>query len=145
MEGEDQGLCPGPIRGTRLMTCANTADAEASNRSRMFAALKSQDEFVEAVRELESEHVDFDSELDLLDIEAPDFDERVTRLLRSLSHHVDQENLGIFPVASVTLNAAGWDMVAKAHGSPDTAPQTGLPVGRASIRPEGPRVGDQRP
>jgi hemerythrin-like domain-containing protein len=111
----------------------------------VFAALKSQDEFVEAVLELESEHVDFDSELDLLDIESPDFDERVTRLLRSLSHHVDQENLGIFPVASVTLNAAGWEMVAKAHESPDTAPWTGLSVGQASTRPEGPRVGDQRP
>ena len=37
----------------------------------VFAALKSQDEFVEAVLELESEHVDFDAELDLLDIEHP--------------------------------------------------------------------------
>jgi hypothetical protein len=50
----------------------------------VFAALKSQDEFVEAVLELESEHVDFDTELDLLDIESPEFDERVTRLLRCL-------------------------------------------------------------
>jgi hypothetical protein len=40
----------------------------------VFAALKSQDEFVEAVLEFESEHVDFDCELDLLDIESPDFD-----------------------------------------------------------------------
>ena len=111
----------------------------------VFAALKSQDEFVEAVVELESEHVDFDAELDLLDIDAPDFDERVSGLLRSLSQHVDQENLGIFPVASVTLNAAGWDMVAKAHATPDTASATELPEVQASIRPEGPLVGDQRP
>jgi hemerythrin-like domain-containing protein len=111
----------------------------------VFAALKSQDEFVEAVLELEAEHVDFDAELDLLDVEAPDFDVRVTGLLRSLSHHVDQENLGIFPVASVTLGAAGWDMVAMAHAPPDTAPETELPDRRDSIRPDGPRVGDQRP
>jgi hypothetical protein len=111
----------------------------------VFAALKSQDEFVEAVLELESEHVDFDTELDLLDIESPEFDQRVTRLLRSLSHHVDQENLGIYPVASVTLSAAGWDMVAMAHAPPDSTPETELPDDRASIRPEGPRVGDQRP
>lgn len=53
-----------------------------------------------------------------LECEHSDFDERVARLLGSLSHHVDQENRGIFPVASVTLNAAGWEMVTKAHSEP---------------------------
>lgn len=85
----------------------------------IFAALKSQDEFVEAVLDLESEHVDFDTELDELDLAAPDFEARVMRLLDALSHHVDRENLGIFPVASVALNAAGWDMVTAAHRKPE--------------------------
>jgi len=90
-------------------------------------------------------HDEFDAELDLLDIASPDFDERVTRLLGSLSHHVDQENLGIFPVASVTLSAAGWDLVAAAHARPDTAPAAELPEVQASTRPDGPLVRDQRP
>ena len=111
----------------------------------VFAAAQSQDEFVEAVLKLESEHVDFDARLDLLDIEGPDFDERVTGLLRSLSQHVDQENLGIFPVASVTLGAAE---VGHGRGGSRTAGHRARDgaAGRSGLDTAGRTTGgDQRP
>lgn len=109
-----------PGTATRLAWLGQRLGEHVGREERgVFAALKSQGEFVEAVLELESEHVDFDTELDELDIEAPDFEERVMRLLHSLTRHIDQENLGIFPVASVTLNADGWDLVARAHSEPE--------------------------
>lgn len=81
----------------------------------IFAALKAQGDFAGAVAELEGEHVAFDSELEDLAPAAPDFEKRVSDLLAELSVHIDKENLGIFPVAVVTLGAAGWDIVSKAH------------------------------
>jgi len=81
----------------------------------VFAALKSQGDFVDAVTELEQEHTSFDAQLASLDVAADDFDVRVERLLDDLSEHIDKENLGIFPVAVVTLNAAGWEIVTAAH------------------------------
>jgi len=83
----------------------------------VFAALKSQGDFADAVAELEQEHTSFDSELASLDVESDDFDARVNRLLNDLSEHIDKENLGIFPVAVVTLGAAGWDIVTAAHSA----------------------------
>ena len=81
----------------------------------VFAALKEQGEFVEAVEELEAEHVSFDEQLASLDVAAEDFGERVMELLEELSLHIAKENLGIFPVAVVTLGASGWETVGRAH------------------------------
>jgi hemerythrin-like domain-containing protein len=84
--------------------------------SGIFAALKAQGDFVDAVVDLEIEHVAFDSELEDLAPRDADFDERVVRLLQELSDHIDKENLGIFPVAVTTLGASGWDIIARARG-----------------------------
>ncbi|WP_067429664.1 hemerythrin domain-containing protein [Nocardioides jensenii] len=82
----------------------------------VFAALKHEGEFVEEVLELEADHAAFDDVLADLDPAAPDFRDRVEVLLQDLSLHIDRENLGIFPVAVVTLGGAGWDLVTRAHG-----------------------------
>jgi hemerythrin-like domain-containing protein len=87
----------------------------------IFRALKDQGDFVEEVDQLEAEHVAFDSELTGLgglDVGAADFELRVGRMLDVLSEHVERENLGIFPVAVVTLGASGWETVARAHAEP---------------------------
>lgn len=81
----------------------------------VFAALRDQGDFVEAVEELEVEHVAFDAALAGLDVTAPDFGRRVLALLAELSEHIDKENLGVFPVAVVTLGARGWETVGAAH------------------------------
>jgi hemerythrin-like domain-containing protein len=81
----------------------------------LFTALKRQGDYRDAVLELEDEHTSFDAELAALDADAPDFGDRVDRLLHELSEHIDKENLGIFPVAVVSLGAAGWDIVGRAH------------------------------
>ena len=62
-----------------------------------------------------AEHVSFDAQLEALDATAADFHERVQSLLDELSLHIDKENLGIFPVAVVTLGASGWETVGRAH------------------------------
>ncbi len=81
----------------------------------VFTALKDQGEFVEAVEELETEHLSFDAQLAALDPAADDFGDRVMELLEELSLHIAKENLGIFPVAVVTLGATGWETVGRAH------------------------------
>lgn len=81
----------------------------------VFAALKQKGEFVEEVLELEADHAAFDELLAGLDPSAPDFGDRVQALLGDLALHIDRENLGIFPVAVVTLGTAGWDLVTQAH------------------------------
>jgi len=37
------------------------------------------------------------------------------RAVAALSAHIDREDLGIFPVAVVTLGASGWNTVDTAH------------------------------
>jgi hemerythrin-like domain-containing protein len=81
----------------------------------VFAALEAQGDFADAIGDLETEHVAFDSELEDLAPDADDFGERVARLVRELSEHIDKENLGVFPVAVTTLSASGWDIVSRAH------------------------------
>ncbi len=81
----------------------------------IFAALRDQGDFVDAVEELETEHVTFDAAIADLDPSAPDFDRQVRALLDELSDHIDKENLGVFPVAVVTLGARGWETVGAAH------------------------------
>lgn len=43
------------------------------------------------------------------------FELRVKRLPDNLFEQIDKENLGTFPVAVVTLGAAGWEIVTAAH------------------------------
>jgi len=81
----------------------------------VFRALKDQGEFVETVDELEQEHLDMDEDISSLDLDDPTFEARVTALLDHLTVHVDKENLGIFPVSTVTLSATGWDTVERAQ------------------------------
>lgn len=84
----------------------------------LFQALKDQGDFGDAVAELEIEHADFDELLSDLGLDDGDLEARVEQLLADLSEHIDKENLGIFPVAVVTLGAAGWDTVAAVHQEP---------------------------
>jgi hypothetical protein len=81
----------------------------------VFTALKDQGDFVEAVEELEAEHLSFDEQLSALDPDAPGFGDQVMVLLEELSLHIAKENLGIFPVAVVSLGATGWETVGRAH------------------------------
>ena len=81
----------------------------------VFTALKDQGDFVEAVEELEAEHLSFDEQLSELDPDDPGFGDQVLALLEELSLHIAKENLGIFPVAVVTLGATGWETVGRAH------------------------------
>jgi hemerythrin-like domain-containing protein len=81
----------------------------------ILAALEEQGDFVDAVHALEAEHVDFDRQLARLDDSSPDFPAAVHRLLDELAEHVEKENLGVFPVAVVTLGANGWETVGRAH------------------------------
>ena len=83
----------------------------------LFQALKDQGDFADAVVELEDEHVDFDEAISDLGLDDADLGARVDELLADLTLHIDKENLGIFPVAVVTLGAAGWDTVAAADGT----------------------------
>ncbi|HEY0950960.1 hemerythrin domain-containing protein [Nocardioides sp.] len=84
----------------------------------LFQALKDQGDFGDAVAELEGEHADFDELLSDLGLDDADLETRVDELLAELSTHIDKENLGIFPVAVVTLGASGWNTVAAVHQEP---------------------------
>lgn len=86
----------------------------------IFPAIRETGEFVEEVDELEGEHRDLDAALAGLDPDAPDFAQRVTDLLHTLDVHVERENLGVFPVAIVTLGADGWNTIDRAHAATPT-------------------------
>ena len=88
----------------------------------LFAALREQGDFADAVRELEDEHVSFDELVSELDRDSPTLRADLERLFAELTLHIDKENLGIFPVAVVTLGARGWDTVARAHEHPHPHP-----------------------
>lgn len=91
-------------------------DAHVRREERgLFAALKEQGDYADAVTDLEAEHAGFDTELALVDVDAPDLGARLERLLAELTEHIDKENLGVFPVAVVTLGAMGWETVGRAH------------------------------
>ena len=81
----------------------------------VFTALKEQGDFAAAVVELEDEHASFDELLSDLDRDSATLRADLERLFAELTVHIDKENLGIFPVAVVTLGADGWDTVARAH------------------------------
>ena len=81
----------------------------------IFRAMRAAGEFIDEVDELEVEHRDFAAVIAMLDLDAADFERRVSRLLDDLAVHVEREDLGIFPVSVVTLGASGWAMVDRAH------------------------------
>jgi len=81
----------------------------------VFAALREQGEYVDEVDVLESEHVDLDRLFADLDLEGPGAVAALDRAAADLTGHIDRENLGIFPVAVVTLGATGWGTVERAH------------------------------
>jgi hemerythrin-like domain-containing protein len=83
----------------------------------LFAALKQQGEYVEQVDELESEHVSLDQAVAALDLTTPAAIDVLDRVTAELSDHIDKENLGIFPVAVVSLGATGWNLVESAHAN----------------------------
>lgn len=83
----------------------------------VFAALKRQGDFAATVAELEAEHLTFDEQLSDLDPRGESFARDVRALLDDLAEHIDKENLGVFPVAVVSLEASGWDTVSRAHAT----------------------------
>lgn len=91
----------------------------------VFAALKAQGDYLDEVVALEGEHVSLDEAVAALDLEAPAAVPLLDRLAGELSDHIDKENLGIFPVAVVTLGATGWDIVERA------GERSGQPSGKA--------------
>ena len=91
----------------------------------VFAALKEQGDFGEAVVELEAEHRAFDLQLDELDPESPSFARDVNAMMDDLRDHIDKENLGVFPVTVVTLGVRGWATVEAAHEAEPELPDAG--------------------
>lgn len=81
----------------------------------IFTALREQGDFADEVEALEGEHVALDEAIAALDAEGADFDGLVLGLLEELDAHIEREDLGIFPVSVVTLGAAGWATVERAH------------------------------
>jgi hemerythrin-like domain-containing protein len=81
----------------------------------VFAALRTQGDFVDEVGELEREHVALDAAIAGLDADAPELEQRLADLFDELSEHIEREDLGIFPVSAVTLGARGWEVVEQAH------------------------------
>jgi hemerythrin-like domain-containing protein len=78
-------------------------------------ALRDSGEFLDEVDALETEHDDFEKAIVALDPDARDFQAAVSGLLDDLASHIDREDYGIFPVSVVTLGAAGWTTVDRAH------------------------------
>ena len=81
----------------------------------IFRALRVAGDFVDEVEELEGEHRDLAAVIAGLDVDSPDFESQVSRLLDDLAVHVEREDLGIFPVSVVTLGADGWAIIERAH------------------------------
>jgi hypothetical protein len=81
----------------------------------IFRALRDSGEFLDEVDALEGEHDDFEKAIAGLDPDAHDFQAGVSGLLDDLASHIDREDYGIFPVSVVTLGAAGWTTVDRAH------------------------------
>lgn len=101
----------------------------------IFRALRSSGEFLDEVDALEGEHADLEQAIALLDPGSPGFDAGVAGLLDDLAVHIDREDYGIFPVSVVTLGAAGWTIVDRAHAAAPTflldVPRDRVPVLRS--------------
>ena len=81
----------------------------------IFTALKAQGDYVSEVEALEGEHVSLDEAVAALELQGPGALEMLDRVVAELTDHIDKENLGIFPVAVVTLGATGWGIVDRAR------------------------------
>jgi hemerythrin-like domain-containing protein len=81
----------------------------------IFRALRSSGEFLDEVDALEGEHGELEKAIADLDHRASDFPAAVTRLLDDLDAHIAREDYGIFPVSVVTLGAAEWTLIDRAH------------------------------
>lgn len=103
------------------LLAAHTAREEAG----IFAALRLQGEYVDQIDVLEGEHGSLDGALGTIDLDAADATARLDRFVADLSDHIDKENLGIFPVAVVTLGAPGWEVVERAHERSNTPTRSG--------------------
>ncbi len=111
-----------PVRAMELLrTLVGHLDQHVRREETgIFPAMRETGEFLEEVDELEGEHRDLEAALERLDPHAPDFAQRVTDLLHTLDLHVQRENLGVFPVAIVTLGADGWNTIDRAHAATPT-------------------------
>lgn len=82
----------------------------------VFRAMRDSGEFLDEVEALEGEHAHLDRILETL---APGdrkgLHQRFDALVHELTDHIEREDLGIFPVAVVSLGARGWDTVQHAH------------------------------
>jgi hypothetical protein len=83
----------------------------------VFRALRESGEFLDEVDALEGEHGDLEKAIAALDPDAGDFHLAVSSLLDDLAAHIEREDYGIFPVSVVTLGAAGWAIVDRAHST----------------------------
>jgi hemerythrin-like domain-containing protein len=86
----------------------------------VFAAMKEQGDFAYAIDDLEEEHLSFNQRLSNLAPAAASFADEVLALLDELREHIDKENLGVFPVAVVSLDGPGWETVSRAHAEQPT-------------------------
>jgi hemerythrin-like domain-containing protein len=81
----------------------------------VFTALRETGEFAEEIDDLTAEHAEFHERLGALDPADPDLRVATEALFRHLVDHIDREDLGIFPVSTVSLGARGWERVAAVH------------------------------
>ncbi len=81
----------------------------------VFLALRQAAEFLTEVGDLEGEHRDLEASIAALDPRGSGFSASATDLLARLDEHIEREELGIFPVAVVTLGARGWRTVERAY------------------------------
>jgi len=117
----DRGAAPAAWTGLGELAAQLLPHVRREERG-LFAALREQGEFATEVAALEDEHASLDELLSDLDLRAPDFEGRVRAMLDELATHIDRENLGVFPVAVVTLSASGWQLVDEAHRDVDVDP-----------------------
>ena len=81
----------------------------------IFTALRDDGDFAAEVDALEGEHRDLDDAVAGLDVSDPGRDPAVLGLLEQLAEHIEREDLGVFPVAAVTLGRSGWETVERSH------------------------------
>jgi hemerythrin-like domain-containing protein len=81
----------------------------------VFTALRERGEFEDEVADLTAEHADFHARLDALDPRSTTLKADAEALFAHLTEHIDREDLGIFPVSTVSLGARGWDLVTEVH------------------------------
>jgi hemerythrin-like domain-containing protein len=102
-------------------------DHTSREEAGVFTALRLQGDYVDQIDVLEGEHTSLDAAVAAIDLDAADAEARLDRFVADLSDHIDKENLGIFPVAVVTLGATGWEVVERAHERSNAPTRSGHP------------------